>query len=306
MGLNRPVFHTTCFLFVFLASSSAVAQEQCPATGVAVQILGSGGPLAGTGRASSSYVLWVDGRSRVMVDAGGGSFLRVGESGVQLADLDLLALSHFHPDHVTGLPGILWLSQNLRQEPLRIAGPSGNAAYPPLNQFLSRLFDPEDGAFQTLSGTLGGPGRGARLDPVMVDVALAGSTVILQEAGLTVRALPVPHADVPSLAYRVEAQGVSVVFSGDQTGRDPAFVSFSRGASALVMHMAVSPTASGGALAFHATPESVGEVAANADVEQLILSHLFVGDLEEGVAEVRTRYDGVVRVGEDLACYPLG
>ncbi len=306
MGLNVRVFHTTCFLFFLVASSSAVAQEQCPATGVAVQILGSGGPLAGTGRASSSYAVWVDGRSRVMVDAGGGSFLRVGESGVQLADLDLLALSHFHPDHVTGLPGILWLSQRLRQEPLRIAGPSGNAAYPPLNQFLLRLFDPEDGAFQILSGTLGGPGRGARLDPVMVDVDLAGSTVILQEAGLTVRALPVPHADVPSLAYRVEAQGVSVVFSGDQTGRDPAFVSFSSGASALVMHLAVSPTASGGALDFHATPESVGEVAANADVEQLILSHLFVGDLEEGVAEVRTRYDGVVRVGEDLACYPVG
>ena len=90
MGLNVRVFHTTCFLFFLVASSSAVAQEQCPATGVAVQILGSGGPLAGTGRASSSYAVWVDGRSRVMVDAGGGSFLRVGESGVQLADLGKL------------------------------------------------------------------------------------------------------------------------------------------------------------------------------------------------------------------------
>ncbi len=306
MGLNLRVFHTTCFLFVFFASSCVVDQEQCPATGVAVQVLGSGGPRAGTGRASSSYVVWVDGRSRIMVDAGGGSFLRVGESGAQLADLDLLALSHFHPDHVSGLSAILWLSDGLRQEPLRIAGPSGNEAYPPLNLFLSRLFDPEAGAFQILGGTLGGPGRGVRLDPVMVDVEMAGSTVILQEAGLTVRALPVPHANVPSLAYRVEAQGVSVVFSGDQTGSDPAFVSFSRNASALVMHLAVSPTASGETLDFHATPDVVGQVAADADVEQLILSHLFVGDLEEGVTEVRTRYDGVVRVGEDLACYPVG
>ena len=98
-----------------------------------------------TGRASSSYVLWVDGRSRLMVDAGGGSFLRFGESGAQLADLDLLALSHFHPDHVSDLPAILW-GDRLRQEPLRIAGPSGNEAVPALNLFLSRLFDPEDGA----------------------------------------------------------------------------------------------------------------------------------------------------------------
>ena len=298
------VLHETLFLFA-LASSGVVAQTQCPSTGVAVQVLGSGGPLARTGRASSSYVLWVDGRSRLMVDAGGGSFLRFGESDAQLADLDLLALSHFHPDHVSDLPAILW-GDRLRQEPLRIAGPSGNEAVPALNLFLSRLFDPEDGAFQILSGTLGGPGSGALFDPVMVDVDRAGPMVILQEAGLTVRALPVPHANIPSLAYRAETQGVSVVFSGDQTGRDPAFVSFSRGASALVMHLAVSPTASGGRLDFHATPGVVGQIAADADVEQLILSHLFVGDLEEGVAEVRTRYPGVVRVGEDLACYPVG
>ena len=307
MGLKACVrlLHTTFFLSA-LASSGVAAQIQCPSTGVAVQILGSGGPLAGTGRASSSYVVWVDGRSRVMVDAGGGSFLRVGESGTQLADLDLLALSHFHPDHVSDLPATLWLSDRLRQEPLRIAGPSGNEAVPPLDLFLSRLFDRENGAFQLLSGTLGGPGRGVLLDPVMVDVDRGGPVRILQKAGVTVRALPVPHANIPSLAYRVEAQGVSVVFSGDQTGRDPAFVSFSRGASALVMHMAVSPTASGGTLDFHATPGVVGQIAADAGVEQLILSHLFVGDLEEGVAEVRTRYPGVVRVGEDLACYPVG
>ena len=77
--------------------------------------------------------------------------------------------------------------------------------------------------------------------------------------------------------------------------------------SALISRTFLGETSdSGGALNFHATPESVGQIAANAEVEQLILSHLFVGDLEEGVAEVRTRYDGVVRVGEDLACYPLG
>ena len=298
------VLHETLFLFA-LASSGVVAQTQCPSTGVAVQVLGSGGPLARTGRASSSYVVWVDGRSRFMVDAGGGSFLRFGESGAQLADLDLLALSHFHPDHVSDLPAILW-GDRLRQEPLRIAGPSGNEAVPALNLFLSRLFDPEDGAFQILSGTLGGPGRGAPFDPVMVDVDRAGPMVILQEAGLTVLALPVPHANIPSLAYRVETQGVSVVFSGDQTGRDPAFVSFSRGASALVMHLAVSPAASGATLNVHATPEVVGQVAADADVEQLILSHLFVGDVAGGVAEVRARYDGFVRIADDLRCYPVG
>ena len=142
------------------ASSGVVAQSRCPSTGVAVQILGSGGPRAGTGRASASYLVWVDGRSRVMVDVGGGSFVRFGDSGAQLADLDLLAISHLHPDHLTDLPGLLWLSEGARQAPLRVAGPSGNDAFPPFPVFLSQLFDPERGAFQILSGTLGGSGRG--------------------------------------------------------------------------------------------------------------------------------------------------
>ena len=290
-----------------LTSSGVGAQSQCPSTGVAVQILGSGGPRAGTGRASASYLVWVDGRARVMVDVGGGSFVRFGESGAELADLDLLAISHLHPDHVTDLPGLLWLSDAARQAPLAIAGPSGSDGFPSLPFFLSQLFDPVRGAFQILSGTLGGPGRGVLLEPTTVDVARSGPMPILQERWVTVHALPVPHGNVPALAYRVAAQGTTVVFSSDQNGGDPRFVDFSRDATALVMHMAVAPT-TGPASDLHASPGTVGQVAADASVQQLILSHLFVHDgpedLEGALGEIGTRYTGAVRVGEDLACYP--
>ena len=43
-----------------------------PDDGVILQILGSGGPIADDGRASSGYLVWVDGESRVLIDAGGG------------------------------------------------------------------------------------------------------------------------------------------------------------------------------------------------------------------------------------------
>ena len=38
-----------------------------PAEGVALQVLGSGGPIADDGRASSSYIVWIDGKSRVLM-----------------------------------------------------------------------------------------------------------------------------------------------------------------------------------------------------------------------------------------------
>ena len=287
------------------------AQSQCPSTGVAVQVLGSGGARAGTERASSSYLVWVEGSARVMVDVGGGAFVRFGEAGSRLADLRLLAISHLHPDHVTDLPGLLWLSNIDRKEPLRLVGPSGNEHVMSLPSFLTRLFDPERGAFPGLNGPLGGPGPGVLLEPlVVIDVEEKEPHLVLRERGLEVYALPVPHRGMPALAYRVEVQGVSIVFSGDQNGQEVRFIDFSKDATALVMHMAASPASSSPAsLDRHAPPKTVGQVAEDASVGQLILSHFYRHDssdeLEAGVAEVRSRYEGVLHVSTDLACYPL-
>ena len=54
---------------------ASLAWAACGDTGVSLQVLGSGGPF-GAGRASAGYLVWVDGVSRIMVDAGGGTFVR--------------------------------------------------------------------------------------------------------------------------------------------------------------------------------------------------------------------------------------
>ena len=60
----------------------------------------------------------------MLVDMGGGAYLRFGQSGAKLSDLALIAISHLHPDHVSDLPALLWLSRQVRKEPLPIVGPS--------------------------------------------------------------------------------------------------------------------------------------------------------------------------------------
>jgi ribonuclease BN (tRNA processing enzyme) len=42
----------------------------------------------------------------------------------KLSDLVLIGISRLHPDHVSDLPALLWLSHLQRKEPLPIAGPS--------------------------------------------------------------------------------------------------------------------------------------------------------------------------------------
>ena len=286
--------------------SNAPAQS-CAANPVAIQILGSGGPRVNADRASSGYLVWIDSRARILVDIGGGAFLRFGQARAELSDLSLIAISHLHPDHVSDLPALLWLSNLARKESLPIAGPSGNDAAPDFPKFLSRLFDEKNGAFQVLGTTMGAPvvagaGGGARLDVGVVDVTKAEPSRVFDKGGVTVTAMGIPHGNIPTLAYRVQARGVSIVFSSDQNATNPKFIDFARGANVLVMHLAI---AAGATHPLHASPAAVGRVAQEVRVGRLIVSHIGQFDLQAAIAELRKSYKGPLTIGADLQCTPV-
>ena len=300
-----------------LAPSARASAQACSRESLALQVLGSGGPSAGGTRASTGYLIWRRGRAVVMVDAGGGTFLRFGEAGAKLQDLSLLAVSHLHPDHVSDLPALLWLSELARQEPLKVAGPSGGVRFPSFDVFLKKLFD-ADGAFPVLGGTLGRSGQGIRLEVVVVDAAAATAQSVLSDGGLEVSAIGAPHGDVPSLAYRVEVEGRSIVFGSDQTGGDPRFSTFASGADVLVMHLGLTEQAAAPVTRFHAKPAAVGRLAQQAMAKRLVLSHLMKApptvptsgwfslfDVEHTVAEVRKYFSGPIVAAADLQCIPI-
>jgi ribonuclease BN (tRNA processing enzyme) len=292
-----------CLLALLSIFSSASAQS-CVANPVAVQILGSGGPIINRDRASTSYLLWIDAQAKILVDMGGGAFLRFGQAQAKLSDLSLVAISHFHPDHVSDLPALLWLSNFTRKEPLPIVGPSGNDLVPGFPTFLSRLFDAKNGAFQVLGTTLGGPpvagvGGGVRLDVGVVDVTKAEPSTVFDRQGVTVTALGIPHGNIPTLAYRIQTRNASIVFSSDQTGTNPRFVDFARGANVLVMHLAI---AAGATSSLHAPPAVVGRVAQEAGVGRLIVSHIGQFDLDAAITDLKKLYTGPLTVGADLQC----
>ncbi len=275
---------------------------------MALQILGSGGPVADDGRASSSYVVWVNGVSRVLIDAGGGSFLRFGESGASFDDLDFVGLSHFHTDHSADFAALLKSgSFSERERPLPVAGPAADGQFPGLKAFLVRMLDAESGAYGYLSGFL----DGTRGQPMLVtkEVAGAAPVVVYRKDGLSVEAMRVPHGIVPAVAFKVSAGGESLVFAGDQNGSNAAFVDFAKGASILVMHLVVPENVSGVAGRLHARPGTVGKVAGTTEAQQLVLSHFMarsLRDIDRNVALVREGYDGKVILAEDLACVVAG
>jgi len=295
-------FAIVSMLVLVLIPSNASAQS-CVGNPVAVQILGSGGPRVNPDRASSSYVLWIGALAKILVDMGGGGFRRFGQAQAKLSDLSLVAISHLHPDHVSDLPALLWLSHQARKDPLPIAGPSGNEVAPSFSTFLSRLFDEKTGAFQVLGPTLGATqgerGGGVRLDVGVIDVTKAEPSIVFDRQGVTVTALGIPHGDIPTLAYRVQTRDVSVVFSSDQTGTNKRFVEFAKGANVLVMHLNI---AAGATSPLHASPAVVGRVAQDAGVGRLIVSHISQFDLDAAIAELKKFYTGPLIVGADLQC----
>jgi ribonuclease BN (tRNA processing enzyme) len=286
-------------LLVLVSIPRSASAQSCMGNAIAVQILGSGGPAINRDRASTSYLVWVGAQAKVLVDMGGGAFLRFGQAQARLSDLSLIAISHLHPDHVSDLPALLWLSNQTRKEPLPMVGPSGNDAVPSLPTFLSRLFDQKSGAFQVLGGTMGGMGGGVRLDVGVVDVTKAAPSTVLDRQGLSVTALGIPHGNIPALAYRVQAGDVSIVFSTDQTGTNPTFIGFARGANVLVMHLTI---AAGASSALHASPAVVGRVAQESGAGRLIVSHIGQFDLDPAIAELKKFYTGPLTVGADLQC----
>jgi ribonuclease BN (tRNA processing enzyme) len=300
---------------VSLASARAFGQS-CDATPVAVQILGSGGPRINPTRASSSYLVWLDGHARILIDMGGGAQHRFGESQAKLEDLWMVGISHLHPDHVSDLPAFLWLSHEVRKEPLRIFGPTGNDAAPDLATFLKLMFDEKTGAFPVLGSALGGTNGGSgvrpdigtvvaggvRLEVGMIDVAKAGPSMVFQRDGMTVTAQRIPHGNMPTLAYRVQTGNVSIVFSSDQNGTDPTFAEFAKDANLLIMHLAIAP---GAKVPLHATPSVVGRLAQAAAPKQLIVSHFGLFNVDAAIADLRTTYDGPLVVGADLQCTPV-
>ena len=77
--------------------------------------------------------------------------------------------------------------------------------------------------------------------------------------GLKVTAFGIPHANMPTLAYRVETRDGTIVFSSDQNGTNPKFVDFAKNADVLIMHLAIAAGAPANPL--HAAPAG-GAVAA--------------------------------------------
>lgn len=304
---NRLMQAALGALVSLVACNMTYAAADCPGQ-VSVEVFGSGGPLADDGRASTGYLVWIDGKARLLIDAGGGTFLRFAESGAEVSDLKGILVSHFHADHISDLPAIL-KSGSFEIEPTRLTviGPSGSGTFPGLHEFLRLQFDPTEGAFRYLADYIGEPESPGAFDSVEIDVASMTSTSIDLGGGLAVSAFPVDHGEVPALGFLVSIDGRAVVFAGDQSEFSEYFEESLTGSAPdlLIAHHAIREGA-GQPRGLHRDPYSIGELASSMKASRLVLSHNMkraLDDLAHGLPAIRESYNGPVDIASDHSCY---
>ncbi|HKQ30162.1 MAG TPA: MBL fold metallo-hydrolase [Burkholderiales bacterium] len=303
-------------LLLALAPLSAQAQS-CPGERLQIQILGSGAGGLSEGRAAPSVLVWIDGKPRLMVDAGPGAAMRFVRANATFQDLDAILLTHLHTNRTADLPALVQLmSSRPRARPLHIYGPSASRWTPSTVSFVRSLFDPTRGAWRHLGELLSPLTRSpyrlephdVRLPPAKIGVAREKReqpvTVPVNEHA-RVTALPLNYGQTTSLAWRIESQGKHVVLSANVTVEPEALERFAKGADMLVTSHAIVDDSALIKTAPVLAPAAVARLAQTSGVRTIVLMSRTGETLaQESEAEslMRRHYEGQVRFADDLDC----
>ncbi len=314
---------------------------------LSVIALGTGGPVMdAAGRASAGYLIMVDGQPRILMDAGGGTYARLAESGARVKDLDIVLLSHLHLDHTGDLSAIIKgvyfhnRQHNVanggfppgRTKPVRIFGPDENgiafppvlgadpsvAQYPASSDYVHHHYDLNTGSERYLNIFTRAISAGifaVTATDVSPNWQAYNPVELVNENGLVVTAVGVRHGPVPALAFRIDYKGYSIVYSGDTSSTGQNMINLSQQADLLIYDTAIlddQPAGPNDAVFFtlHTTPTRMGQVAAQSQAKTLLLSHITpVTETNLDLVESLVRaqgYTGKIKAAKDLKVYNLG
>lgn len=281
-----------------------------------VTLIGTGDPIPRLDRFGPATLVEA-GPHRLLFDAGRGVTQRLGQLDIRLSDIDVVFITHFHSDHLTGLPD-LWLTGWLpppfgrRSMPLQVVGPTGIGE---ILEGLQQAFDPNI-QIRILDEQL--PPAGVEFD--VTEYSEDG--VVFDEDGVVVTAFAVDHGQYikPSYGYRIDYEGRSVAISGD-TRFDENLIAAAQGVDVIIHEVAAAREE---LLEFdqrmqlildhHTTPEEAGIVFDRVSPKLAVYTHYVLLSapnspevtVDDVVRRTRTNYAGPLVAGEDLMRLEIG
>lgn len=268
---------------------------------IEITLLGTGSPLVDPQRAGPATLVRAGGRS-FLFDCGRGVLMRAAAAGATANQLTALVVTHLHSDHITDLNDVItsrWVT-TFAPTPLVVLGPPGTQVV-------------VDGLLASLAPDISY--RLAHHDDLTwdpgVEVAEQLEGVVYDEGGVRITAAPTDHRPVhPSVGYRIDHDGASVVIAGD-TVPCPGLDVLCDMADALVhtviredLVRAVPVARLQDILDYHSSVEQAAQTAARGGVGTLVLTHyvpsMAPGTEEEWRSLAAAHFDGRIELGDDL------
>ena len=274
---------------------------------IEIILTGTGSPMVDPNRAGPSTLVKA-GEAIFLADCGRGVLMRAAAVGVGAANLTAVLLTHLHSDHITDLSDVIttrWIT-SLSPAPLPIIGPPGTRAV--VEATLAALAP-------DISYRIGHHADITAPPEVMVTEYTAGQ--VFHDGGVRIIAAATDHRPVePTIAFRIEFDGTSVVLAGDSVPC-ATLDALASGADALV-HTAIRKDLVEQVpvqrltdiLDYHSSVEQAAATAARAGVQTLVLTHyvpaLTAGTEDQWRALAAGEFSGRVELGDDLLRVTVG
>lgn len=246
-----------------------------------VVLLGTGTATPSLARNASGIAVRVQGYT-ILVDMGPGTLRRLCEAHVDVKDVDLILVTHFHPDHVSDLVPFLFASNYAygpaRTAPFYLVGMEG------LEQFYDALVAVYNGWIVPTGNRL------------LLRQLTRETPDFLDLPGVVVRSAPSNHS-ARGLAYRIEADHVSVTISGDTDVSDE-IVALASGTDVFVCECSMPE---GRKIPGHLVPSEAAVMARRAAAGKLVLTHFYPPcDEVDVISQARSEFSGEIVRAEDL------
>lgn len=282
---------------------AAFRMAPSPTTELSVITVGTGGPPANAERAGPSALVRYR-NVHFLVDMGRDAQARLQQMNIPLRNLNALMFTHHHLDHNEEFVPIL-LKARLQGGAGQVVGPPGTKRY---TDFVLDFYKEDSDYRAQRTG-----GSGDTMRAVTVREVSGGETFTL--FGLTVKTARVNHT-IHTVAYRFDAGEKSLVISGDLSF-SPSLIELARGADILVIDAGQlgpgvpgagqrpgrpNESAIGETSRAHSTLAEVAEMARQADVKRLVLTHFANPNFNEALVSGRITetYKGEIIFAKDL------
>jgi ribonuclease Z len=282
-------------------------------------LLGTGTPAPSLKRMSSGYVLEIE-DDLIVIDHGPGAHHRFLEAGYRASDVTHCFISHLHYDHFMDFPRLLmtrWDQGAGKIDELEVFGPE------PIARIAQQLIG-ENGIYaldieartrheMSLDIFRARGGQLPRKPPAPVVRELApGGRIECNGWSVTVGSGWHAEPYLNCLAYRFDAGGRSVCYSGDSGGVCPGIIELAAGCDVLI-HMNHFYSGTEPSEAYRKSCGNhvdTARVAKEAGVSTVVLTHFTeqidrVGVRERIIAEMAKVFDGNIVWGEDLMVVPI-